>query len=96
MIAQPYYEYLKGPSYPRPISGTKKRSSSNGRNFRIQTNAKLHFDRNDVVNRAKIRIDSEEIQIRNLQSLEPLSHLIDDKKLLTYIGNKNFTFKSKL
>ncbi len=91
MASEDYMPYMKGPSYYSPFSSSKKRSSSNGRNFRLKTTTKLQFDTNAIVNRAKLRIDSSEIQIGGLQTLEPLSHIIDDQKILDYISELLFT-----
>ena len=55
--------------------------------FEPHKKAKIRFNYHKEVKSAKLFCNNNQLIIRNLSKLEPLSHIIDDESLIRFLGN---------
>ena len=71
------------------LSSPGFRSSQHERDlncFVPQKLGKIHLNSKQEVNSAKLYIQKDELVIKNLLQLEPLSHLISDEQIIELLG----------
>jgi len=71
------------------VASPGKKSQGSQRNinhFTPQKLAKIRLNSKQEVNSAKLYIQKDELVIKNLQQLEPLSHLISDEQIIELLG----------
>lgn len=57
----------------------------------VKPRTKLSVGRNAAIKSAELTFDREVIVLKNLSSLQPLSHLINEDAIMNKLGNESFT-----